>query len=233
MSAQVALREHGEDLWLADGPLVSFLGLPYPTRMAVVRLADGGLWIWSPIELTSTLAREVGELGPVRHLVEPNKIHHLYLDAWIARHPEARAYSPPGLARKRSDLSFHAELGDEADPSWAGQIDQVVFRGSLFMDEVVFFHRASRTALVCDLVQRFDPATLSGWRGLAMRADGLVGPEGSTPREWRASWWRRSAGRRALRTALSWEPGRLVIAHGVLPTEDGCAALARGLRWLG
>ena len=32
----------GEDLWLADGPVVRFLaGFGYPTRMAVVRLRDG------------------------------------------------------------------------------------------------------------------------------------------------------------------------------------------------
>lgn len=85
MSVAGALREYGEQLWLADGPAVSFLSVPYPTRMAVVRLRDGGLWIWSPIELTDALAEAVEELGPVRHLVEPNKIHHLYLDRWIAR----------------------------------------------------------------------------------------------------------------------------------------------------
>lgn len=101
------------------------------------------------------------------------------------------------------------------------------------MDEVAFFHRASRTALVCDLVQRFDPATLPRWRALLMRADGLVGPKGSTPREWRASWWRRSEARQALHTALDWDLAQLVIAHGELPRENGRSALQTGLRWLG
>jgi len=227
------MREYGTDLWLAEGPEVSFFGFPYPTRMAVVRLEDGGLWVWSPVELTDARAQALDELGPIRHLVEPNPLHHLALPEWIARNPEARVHAPPGLAKKRPDISFHSELDDTPDPAWAGQIDQVVFRGSFFMDEVVFFHRASSTALVCDLVQRFDAATLSGWRGLAMRADGLVGPNGSTPREWRASWWKRSAGRQALRTALTWKPQRLVIAHGVLPEENGRDALQHGLRWLG
>ncbi len=206
---------------------------PYPTRMAVVRLADGGLWIWSPIELNDALAAELEALGPVRQLVAPNKLHHLYLGAWAERFPDARLHAPPGLAEKRRDLHFHAELADAPDPAWAGQIDQVVFRGSFFLEEVVFFHRASGTALVCDLVQRFDPATLTGWLGLLMKLWGLTGPDGSTPREWRASWLDRKAGRAALTTALAWSPERLVIAHGVLPQENGGAALARGLRWLG
>jgi hypothetical protein len=227
------LRAWGESLWLVDGPKVRFLGaFPYPTRMAVIRLADGGLWLWSPTRLDAALAAELEALGPVRHLVEPNKLHHLWLGDWAARFPEARLYAPPGLARKRCDLAFHAELGDAPEAAWRDQIDQVVFRGSFFMDEVVFFHRASRTALVCDLVQRFDPHSLSGWKGLLMRLDGLVGPDGSTPREWRASWWNRRAGRGALRTAFAWSPARLVIAHGMLPEGDGREALARGLHWL-
>ncbi len=175
---------------------------------------------------------EIEALGPVRQLVAPNKLHHLWLGDWAERFPEARLHAPPGLARKRRDLVFHAELGDEPDPAWRDQIDQVVFRGSFLSDEVVFFHRASRTALVCDLVQRFDPRSLAGLSGLLMRLDGLVGPDGSTPRDWRASWWNRRAGRRALRTALAWNPGRLVIAHGTLPEENGREALRRGLRWL-
>jgi hypothetical protein len=228
------LRALGRDLWLADGPSVRFLGqFDYPTRMAVARLGSGDLWIWSPTALDGELAAEVEALGPVRCLVAHNKIHHLFLGAWAERFPSALLFAAPGLAEKRRDLAFAATLGDEPDPAWANDVDQVVFRGSFFMDEVVFFHRASRTALVCDLVQRFDPATLHGWRGLLMRLDGLVGADGSTPREWRASWWNRRAGRAAKQRALTWSPERLVIAHGVLPEENGADALARGLRWLG
>jgi hypothetical protein len=227
------LRPLAEELWLVEGPSVPFLGLfPYPTRMAVIRLDDGGLWIWSPVGLDEALAAELASLGPVRHLVAPNKLHHQWLADWARHFPEARLYAAPGLARKRRDLHFHAELGDAPPAAWRDRIDQVVFRGSFFMDEVVFFHHASRTALVCDLVQRFDPDSLRGLRGLLMRLDGLVGPDGSTPREWRASWWNRRAGREALRTALAWSPARLVIAHGMLPEGDGREALSRGLRWL-
>jgi hypothetical protein len=227
------LRQIGRELWIADGPVVWFLGLfAYPTRMAVVRLADGGLWLWSPIALDDALASEVDALGPVREIVEPNKLHHLPLADWARRYPEAHLHPPPGLAKKRPALPWGPELGDEAPPAWAGQIDQLVFRGSPFLEELFFFHRASRALLVCDLVQRFDPASLSGWRGWLMRVDGLVGPDGGAPREWRASCWRRGAARAALERALDWNPERLVIAHGVLPAENGRAALAHAFRWL-
>jgi hypothetical protein len=178
----MALQHIGEEIWIADGPKVPFYGFPYPTRMAVIRLADGGLWVWSPVGLDRELRTEVETLGPVRHLVSPNKLHHLFLADWGAA--------------------------------------------------VIFFHRQSSTCLVCDLIQRHDPAECTGWKGMLMRLDGLVGPDGSTPREWRASFIKRSRARAALRRALSWQPERLVIAHGEWAPTDGTEMLRRGIRWL-
>ncbi len=219
-------------MFLADGPPVSFFGFPYPTRMVVVRLSDGGLWVWSPISLTPELARDVDAVGPVQHIVSPNKLHHLYLADWAARWPEARLYAPPGLAKRRPDLSFHADLGDEPDPAWAGDVDQVIFRGSFAMEEVVFLHRPSRTAIVGDLVQRFDADSVKGFRGLVMRLDGLVGERGSAPREWRLSFTRRRPARAARDRLLGWQPERLVIAHGACAEHGATGILRQALSWI-
>ncbi|MFZ0693502.1 MAG: hypothetical protein WAN51_05010, partial [Alphaproteobacteria bacterium] len=70
------LESFGPEIWTADGPVVSFLVFPYPTRMAVVRLSDRTLFVWSPIPLSDTLREEVEALGMVAHLVSPNKLHH-------------------------------------------------------------------------------------------------------------------------------------------------------------
>ncbi|MGH7924778.1 MAG: DUF4336 domain-containing protein [Candidatus Binatus sp.] len=227
------LTEIARDIWIADGPCVSFFGFPYPTRMKVVRLSDGSLWVWSPIHLTEQLSAELKLYGPVRHLVSPNKIHHLFLGEWVQAWPDARLYASPGLARRRRDLSFDAELGDAPDPAWSADIDQAIVHGSFFMDEVVFFHRGSRTAIVTDLVQRFDPATLPGWRRTVMTLDGMVGANGSTPREWRLSFWNRAAARRAKRKILDWNPERVIIAHGEWIRENGRDVLERALAWMG
>lgn len=227
------LTEVDRDIWIADGPSVPFLGVPYPTRMTVVRLAHGNLWVCSPIQLDDRLRAAIHALGPVRHLVSPNKLHHLHLREWACIWPDARLYASPGLARRRRDLSFHAELGDEPDPAWVADIDQVIFRGSFVMDEVVFLHRASQTAIFTDLVQRFDPTTLRGWRRAMMTWDGLVGPHGSTPREWRLSFWNRAAARRAKAKVLGWNPRRAIIAHGAWIQDDTREVLARALGWIG
>jgi len=222
----------GEDLYLADGPDVSFHGFPYPTRMAVARLSTGRVWVWSPIALTPELAAAVEAIGPVGDIVSPNKLHHLFLAEWSRRWPGARLYSPPGLARKKPELRFDAELTDSNDSPWRTEIDQAVFSGSIFMQEVVFFHRASRTAIFGDLIQRFPVEAARGWKGLMMRLDGLVGSQGSTPRDWRLTFLSRGPGRAARRTVLDWKPQRLVIAHGECAASGADAIIGAALRWI-
>lgn len=224
------LQEFGPSLYVADGPTASFYGFPYPTRMAVARLSDGSAWVWSPIALTEELARQVESIGPVRHVVAPNKLHHLFLAQWAGRWPEARLYAAPGLARRRTDLHFHGELGDQVEAAWATDIDQALFRGSVAMVETVFFHRASRTVILCDLVQRL-PA-VPGLKGLVMRLDGLIGERGSTPREWRCTFLRRRLARRSRDRVLAWNPERLLIAHGQCARDGATALLQDALGWV-
>lgn len=226
------IEEFAPSLYVSEGPVVSFYGFPYPTRMAVVRLSDESIWIWSPVALTDELVRFINNLGPVRHIVSPNKIHHLFLSEWAERWPDARLYAPPGLASKKPDLRFQAELGDEPETAWAADIDQVIFRGSLAMEEVVFFHRESRTAIFCDLIQRHPAAAMTGWKGLLMRLDGLVGERGSTPREWRASFLNRRKARAALARVLSWHPERLLIAHGECVQSNASEVIEEALNWI-
>jgi hypothetical protein len=226
------LESFAPSLWIADGPTVPFYGFPYPTRMVVVRLADGSAWVWSPVALTEELAHAVEAIGPVRYILSPNKIHHLFLAEWAERWPEARLFAPPGLASKKPDLHFDAELGDEPDPAWAADIDQVIFHGSLAMEEVVFFHRASRTVIICDLIQRHPEAKMTGWKGMLMRLDGLVGEHGSTPREWRATFLQRKPARAARDKVLNWNAERLVIAHGECAQAEATSIIAGALRWI-
>ena len=119
---------------MADGPVVSFYGFRYPTRMAVIRLSNGSLFVWSPVALSDSLRSSVDALGLVRHLVPPNALHHLCLGEWKTAYPAARLYASPRLRRKRKDLTFDAELGDAAEPEWATNIDQVVVHRKLCAD---------------------------------------------------------------------------------------------------
>jgi hypothetical protein len=226
------LEPFGPDIWVTDGPDVDFFFFPYPTRMAVIRLSNGALFIWSPVALSPEIKNEVDALGPVAHLVSPNKIHHLFLGEWKRAYPAARLYAAPGLPRRRRDLSFDAVLGDRPEPAWANDIDQVALSGNLFMTEIAFFHRPSRTALVADYLQNFRRDRYKGWRGWLARMDGLVQPVSSAPRELRLTYWNRAAGRRALARMLAWNAEKVIVAHGELIQRDGTEFIRHGFVWL-
>jgi hypothetical protein len=66
------LKPVSEDLWVVDGPLVRMAylraSIPFPTRMVVVRLTNGNVFLWSPTEPGEGLRGAIDTLGPVRHL---------------------------------------------------------------------------------------------------------------------------------------------------------------------
>jgi hypothetical protein len=129
-------------------------------------------------------------------------------------------------------LAFGATLADAREPERAADIDQVVLHGSFYLTEVVFFHRHSHTALFADLIQNFPRDWFKGWRGVIARLGGIVAPNPSAPRDWRASFLDRGAARAALDRVLAWPIERVLIAHGDLPTEDGAVFVRRAFAWL-
>jgi uncharacterized protein DUF4336 len=226
------LKQFGREVWTADGPDVVIVGFHYPTRMAVIRLSNGHLFICSPIRLTETLRAEVDALGQVRHIIAPNSLHHLFLAEWKNAYPAARVFAPPGLRNKRKDIGFDADLGNAPGPEWAGEIDQVLMQGNLITTEVVFFHTKSGTVLFTDLIQQLPAGLFSGWRALVAKLDLMVGPEPAVPRKFRVAFVNRRAARKALERILAWPAEKVLMAHGTPVTEDATAFLRRAFGWL-
>lgn len=226
------LQPFGQDIWLVDGPVVESLGFRYPTRMAILRLDDGTLFIWSPVALSDALRAEANALGEVRFIVAPNTLHHLYIADWQSAFPDAHVYAAPGLRKRRKDIAFGGELEDTPPPGWAGAIDQVIVRGNLITTEVVFFHRASGTVLFTDLLQNFEPGWFSGWRAIVARLDLMVGREPQVPRKFRTAFVNRTAARAARDRILAWPVQKVLMAHGKPVEEDAQAFLKRAFRWL-
>ena len=230
------LMSLGRDLWTVDGGIVSFFGVAYPTRMVVVRLEGGGLWVWSPVKLTSALKDHVSELGAVRHLVSPNKLHHLFLGEWQAAFPEARLWGTASTIAKCKTLNFHGALADAPPPDWSGQIDQFYFNNSAFMDELLFYHRASRTAIIADLSQTFSEAFLAQhwpwWMRPIARLSKMVEGWGYPPIDYRISFRHRDSARRKIRALISLHPEHVVPAHGEIVRTNGETFLLRAFSWL-
>ncbi|PIE42944.1 MAG: hypothetical protein CSA50_07930 [Gammaproteobacteria bacterium] len=227
------LRQIGEEIWIYEGGTVRFYGFPFPTRTTVVRLDDGDLWLHSPGQSNSDLRRELLAIGKVKHLVSPNKLHHLFLSEWINEYPDAISYAPPGLAKKRKDIEFSVELTEIARDEWAGDIASIIFRGSPAMQEVVFFHKRSRTLILADLIENFSPGMLNGWQRTLAKFAGILGPNGKTPIDWRVTFLfgsRKQAGESVLQM-LDWQPDNIVLSHGDCVFGKGTEFLRSSFSW--
>jgi hypothetical protein len=236
------LKPIADGLWVVDGgvswmALAIGLRIPFPTRMVVIQLPSGGLVLWSPTAPSHRLRAQVDALGPVAHLVSPNKLHYAQIGAWKRAYPDAVAWASPGVRERarasRMEVTFDADLGDAAEQAWDGTLDQVVFRGSRVVEEVVFFHRASRTAILADLIENFEPRRLGTVMAATMRLVGASDPDGKATLNYRMTFaGNHDIARASLARLLAWAPERIVFAHGRWYERDGTAELRRAFRWL-
>ncbi|MGB6451372.1 MAG: DUF4336 domain-containing protein [Steroidobacteraceae bacterium] len=151
----------GPNIGIVDGPFEHLvvsgvkLPLPFTTRMTIVRLTNGDLFLHSPIKFEPGLANELQRLGRVRHLVSPNQFHYAHIGEWQRAFPEAVAWASPGVrqrARARHiDVEFTRELAADAPEEWCLEIDQTLFPGGYFK-EFIFFHKPSKTLILTDTI---------------------------------------------------------------------------------
>ncbi len=87
--------------------------------------------------MTESLKAQIDAIGPLRYLISPNKIHYAHIASWAKLYPEASAWASGGVrersAQQQIQVSFDADLSDEAPPEWKDDLDQVIFRGSRFL----------------------------------------------------------------------------------------------------
>jgi hypothetical protein len=229
-NAMSALTPIAPDLWVATRPLKLPVG-DIGTRMTVVRLPDGGLFLHSPVRLDAETKQALDAIGPVRCVVAPSKVHHLYAGDYAAAYPEARLFAAPGLPEKRKDLHFHAVLDDDPPPEWRGAIEQCVVRGAPLMNEVVFLHRASRTLLLTDVAFNMVQAP----RGRARVFCWLIGATGrfGPHRIVRLGIRDRRAARESMQRILGWDFDRVVVTHGEVLESGGKPRMVEGFKFLG
>ena len=232
------LKPVAADVWIVDGPEIRmrYLGfaIPFTTRMTVIRLPDGALWLHSPTAIDDDLVGAMAGLGTVRYLVAPNKIHDRWIGDWKARFPDAVACAAPGV-REYAPSRFHgfdAGLGDGPPAAWSPLIEQQPVAGD-FMTEVVFFHRPSRTLVLTDLIENFEPGRISCWHWrLMMKLAGVTAPDGKMPFDLRMTFLRHRAGfRAAVSRMIAWRPERILLAHGQCYAANAEAELRRAFRW--
>ncbi|WP_254656603.1 DUF4336 domain-containing protein [Leisingera sp. JC1] len=235
MENKPILQTLGPDIWIVDGPPIEFYKIPFQTRMTVIRLQNGDLFLHSPIQYNPELAKALEALGRIRHLVSPNWIHYAYIAEWADAYPEAIAWASPNVrerARKQAvDVRFDRDLQDNAEPEWEDDLEQLIVHGSKVHTEVVFFHKRSSVLVLTDLIENMPSKTLPLWiRPLAWAA-GILAPNGKMPIDiWFSFSGNRDKLRKALTRMLEWKPETVVLAHGDILRENAPQRLREGFR---
>lgn len=227
-----AIQEFAEDLFVVDGPHVRALGIPFPTRMIIAKLADNSLWVNSPVSAPTGTLDSLNALGTVRHLIAPTKLHVWRLEAWHALFPNAALWAPPQIPHRFKRLPFTGVLQDEPSPPWAEDFDQLVFKGNLFIDEVYFRHKKSRTVIFGDFIQNHPPSKRNPLLNALLRIAGAAYPHGGVPIDIRLTFTDRKAARLSLEKLLAWDFEKLILAHGVCIERDAKPFVQRAFRWL-
>jgi hypothetical protein len=232
------LKPVADGLWIVDSGPLRALGIPLPVRMTVIRLRDGSIWLHSPTRYDPRLHQDIAALGPIRHMVAPNIAHWTFLKEWQTQCPDALTWAAPNLRQRgqvrRSGLRIDRVLDDAPPPEWAADLRQVVVPGGLSFREVAFFHGASRTLILTDLVLNLEPAKMPALLRPLLRLARMTAPDGQPPPYLRlVIRLRRRAAAQAVSELLALKPERVVFAHGLWFMRDGAAHLRRSLRWLG
>ena len=142
-----------DGLWTFRAPLA--VGpLQMGAAMTVLRRADGGLLLHSPIAHSEALQEAVESLGPIWGLLAPNSYHHLSLKGWMDACPGTEVFVAPGLLKKRPDLEgAHIAEGDGLALLRDDALDALLVQGMPQLSEVVLLHRPSRSVVLTDLIQ--------------------------------------------------------------------------------
>lgn len=158
-------------VWTFDQKF-GILDVQVPLRMTIVKLSDGGLFVYDPIAATQECLELVDEVvkqhGPIRHIVLGSVAleHKVYSGVFAQKFPDATVWLQRGQYSFPSNLpdsflGFPAErtkpipaTKEEAPPEWNKDFEFATLGPFISRDgafgETVFFHKDTKTLLVTD-----------------------------------------------------------------------------------
>lgn len=230
------LKLISENLWIVDGPIIYFYGMPFTTRMVVIRFSNNDLFIYSPISLTSSLKKELDELGHVKYLVSPNKIHYWYIYDFQKSYPEAVTFASDGVQRRSKKagqgIRWDRELKD-LKQDYFSDLEILPMYGNRFMTEYTFFHFPSKSWIVTDIIENFEANKINPFFRALAYVGGALHPNGGTTKDQRTLFWgNHQLLKKSIDRVKALNPKRIIMAHGKILDKDILAELNRIFIWI-
>jgi len=174
---------HGRLVEIEDGILTVTGDIPMPLgnlsrRMTIVRLADGGLVIYSAIALDEKEMAFIESYGRPAYLVVPSDLHRLDARIWKDRYPSLQVVAPEGARAKVEEIvPVDTTSPDFEDP----RVAFVTVPGVDGHEAALVVNTDRGTTLVVnDIVGNIHHAHGAG--GWILRAAGFAGDEPQVPR---------------------------------------------------
>jgi len=214
-------------IWYAQQSL-NFGPIQIKTRMTLIRLRDGALWVHSPIEPTPSLLAELSTLGEVRYVLAPNRTHHLFFRRFLKSFPQAKGFVAPGLAEKIDDLSQYPVI--PMPGPWRDELKGWFIDGLPVLSETVWFHENTGTLLLTDLLFSFGTHN-TGMAKPVARLLGVYDRLGMSL-TMKLMTKNKQALRRSIEPLLSLPVQRIVLAHDQVIDEQPVKKLREAFEWL-
>ena len=214
-------------IWYAQQSL-NFGPIQIKTRMTLIRLRDGALWVHSPIEPTPSLLAELSTLGEVRYVLAPNRTHHLFFRRFLKSFPQAKGFVAPGLAEKIDDLSQYPVI--PMPGPWRDELKGWFIHGLPVLSETVWFHENTGTLLLTDLLFSFGTHN-TGMAKLVARLLGVYDRLGMSL-TMKLMTKNKQALRRSIEPLLLLPVQRIVLAHDQVIDEQPVKKLREAFEWL-
>ena len=117
-------KEFAENLWVVEDEKFSVGVLQIGSRMAIIRLNDGNLFVHSPIALSKIIKDSIDSIGKPGFIIAPNTMHHLFLKQFYNEYSDIELYIVSKLRKKLTDLPLAKDLVDGLDYPWNDDIKQ-------------------------------------------------------------------------------------------------------------
>ena len=216
-----------ENLWVLEYPLRHF-GVDQGRRVTVIRLTSGEIALHSTAPFTPDDVEAVRKEGHPAWLLEAMLLHDTYTKEGMTAFGGTPLLAPEGFAESSG---IPAQPLTPAPEAWKGELEVLALAGMPKIREHVFYHTASRTLIVADLIFNMRPKgpwARFVWHWLA----GLQDRPGMT-RIFRLMVKDRAAFKESVQKMLQWEFDRIIPGHGEVIETGGKAELEQALKAAG
>jgi len=243
----------------AINPFITTLSVPFwrygKIRIGgpgtLVRLASGGVAVFSPVALTPAVKETVASMGELKYIAALDMEHHIFLGPWHEAYPNAKVLGPDGLAEKRKKQNdaavpffklFTKDGSTSVDAEFDKEFDTEYVYGHI-NKEIAFLHKPTKTLIEADLMfnlpatEQFSKTGESATQGfLTKQFINLNSTAGTAMGHKRLVWYGTSSGdkpafNRSVSKIDGWDFETIVPCHGDVIEKDAKSVFEKVFGW--